>query len=103
MLLLFSTGVPLLYTGVLALLCNEVNQLYVYMHPLLLGLPSHPFAYILVITEHQAELSVLYSSFPRTIYFTHHSVYVANLISQGISPSPSPMPTHLLSMSTFLF
>ena len=34
--------------------------------------PSHPSRFI---TEHQAELPVLYSSFPLTIYFAHGSDY----------------------------
>ena len=52
----------------LFLLYNEVNQLYVYLYPLPLGPPSLPPTY--VITEHRAELLVLYSRFPLAIYFT---------------------------------
>ena len=35
-----------------------------------------------LITEHQAELPVLYSSFPLAICFTHGSVYMSMLLSQ---------------------
>ena len=45
-----------------------------------------------VITEPRAELSVLYSSFPLAIYFTHGTVHVSVLISQIFSPFPSPSP-----------
>ena len=74
------------------LLYNEVNQLYVYLYPLPLGPPSPPtpFPPIQVITEHRAELPVLYGRFPLAIYFTHGSVFMSNLISQFIPPSPQP-------------
>ena len=44
-----------------SLLYNTVNQLYVYIHPLL-GPPS--YIPIPLITEHWAELPALYNSFP---------------------------------------
>ena len=45
--------------------------------PLLLGLPAQtPTPPFQVVTEHQAEFPVLYSSFPLVIHFTHSSVYV---------------------------
>ena len=49
------------------------------MYPLPLGPPSHllPIPALYVITEHQAELPVLYSSFPLAIYFTHGSIYIS--------------------------
>ena len=50
------------------------------------------------ITEHQAELPVLYSNFPLAVYFIPGSVYMSRLISQFIPPSPSPHP-----MSTYPF
>ena len=59
---------------------------YVYSYTLsLLDLRPKP----LVITAHQAELPVLYSSFPLAMYFTHGSVYMSILISQLIPPCPS--------------
>ena len=64
------------------LLYNEVNQLYVYIYPLPLEAPSHtlipPFW---VITEHRAELPVLYSSSPRALCFTHGRLYISMLLS----------------------
>ena len=41
--------------------------------------PVPPFS---IIAEHAAELSVLYSSFPLAICFTHDSVFMSNLIFQ---------------------
>ena len=74
------------------LLYTEVNQLYVYIYPFPLGSPSHPpppsHPSIQVITEHRAELPVLYSRFPLAIYFTHGSVFMSDLITQFIPPSP---------------
>ena len=57
------------------LLYSKVNQLYVYIYRLPLGFLSHPtpIPSLQVITEHRAELPVLYSSFPLAIYFTHGS------------------------------
>ena len=43
-----------------------------------------------VITEHQAGLPVLYSSFPLASYFSHNSVYLSMLLSQFVLPSSSP-------------
>ena len=44
---------------------------------------------IWVTTEHQAELCVLYRSFPLAVCFTHGSVFMSILISQFVPPSPS--------------
>ena len=74
------------------LLYNEVNQLYVYIYPLPLEPPSPPIPPRQVITEHRAELPVLYSRFPLAICFTHGSVCMSVLISQFVPPSPSPHP-----------
>ena len=54
------------------LLYNKVNQPYVNTHPLPLGFPSHPLpsSPSQVISEHRAELPVLYSGFPFTILHT---------------------------------
>ena len=49
---------------------------YIYV-PCLLSLPpTLPISLLWVITEHWAELPVLYSSFPRAIYFMHSNVYI---------------------------
>ena len=59
------------------LLYNKVSQLCVCIYPLPLELPSaHPIPPLWVITEHQAEFPVLYSSFPQAIYFVCGSVYM---------------------------
>ena len=50
-----------------------------------------PTLLILVITEHRAELPVLYSSFPLALHFTQSSLYMAMLLSQFVPPSPSPL------------
>ena len=51
------------------LLYNEVDQPSAYTYPLPFGPPSHPFIPpIWVITEHQAELPVLSSSFPGVVF-----------------------------------
>ena len=70
-----------------------MNQLYVYTCPLPLEPPSRTLVPPLwVITEHRAELPVLYSSFPLAICFTHGDVYInmSTLLCQAIPPSPSP-------------
>ena len=72
--------------------------------PSLLKLPPpHPTH----LGHHRAprgELPVLYSRFPLALYFTHGSVFMSNLISHFIPPSPSPaVSTRLFSVSAFLF
>ena len=64
---------------------NKVNQLFVYVYPLL---SLHP------APHHRAEISVLYSSFPLAICFTHGSVYMSLLLSQFAPPSPFPCCVH---------
>ena len=61
------------------------KYIYVYIPslsslPLLPPLP-HPSK---VVTEHQAEIPVLYSRFPLAIYFTLGSVYMSVLLSQFV-------------------
>ena len=74
------------------LLYNNVNQLYVYTCPLPLEPPSRTLVPLLwVITEHRAELPVLYSSFPIAIYFTHNT-HMPVLLSQFI---PFPFLSHV--------
>ena len=82
---------------------NIHMYMYIYIYPLPLGPPSPHIPPIQVITEHQAELPVLYSRFPLTICFTHGSVYMSILISQFVTPSSSPLvSTCLFSMSSSL-
>ena len=92
---------------------NNMSQPYVYIYigvhihlVALLSLPPtpHPIPPLLVITEHQAELSASYSKFPPAIYLIHDNAYVSMLLSQFVPPPPSPaVSTSLLSMSTSLF
>ena len=81
-----------------------ISCMYTYIPSLLHLPPTLPIPPLWVITEPWAELPVMYSRFPLAIYFTHGSVFMPNLISQFIPPSPSsPMSTRLFSMSVFLF
>ena len=61
-----------------------MNQLYI--SPLRPEHPSLPQNFLYAITEHRAELPVLYSRLPLAIYFTHGSVYTSISISQFIPP-----------------
>ena len=71
------------------------------LYPLPLGPPSHPpHPTPVVLTKHQADLPVLYSSFPLAICFTHGNVYMSMLLSQFVPPSPSP---YAPAVSTSLF
>ena len=71
------------------LLYNKVDQVYVYICPLLLEplshSPSHPLGHL----ENWAELPVPHSSFPLAM---HHSVCAPVMLSRLIPPSPSPLP-----------
>ena len=74
------------------LLYNEVNQLFVYIHPSLLDRsPSIPIPPIQVITEHRAELLVLYGSFP-LLSVLHMVVYICQSSSPDLYPPPLPPP-----------
>ena len=86
------------------LLYNKENQLYGYIYLSLLDLPPTPTVPpILVITEHQAELPVLLSTFPLAIYFTHGSVYMSIPVSPFIPhPLPSTLSTHPFSVTASL-
>lgn len=84
--------------------CVGMNQ-HMYIHTSsLLGLPSRLSPLCQFITEHRAEIPVIYSSFPRAICFTHGSGYIPTLLSQFAPPSPSPaLSTSSFSMFTVLF
>ena len=73
-----------------------MNQLFVYLYPLPLGPPSHP-PHPTHLGHHSTELSSLcYTSrFPLAICFTHGSVFMSNLISQFVPPSPCPPCVHM--------
>ena len=66
----------------------NMNQPKVYMCPALLDLPptSHPIPPHRVVTQHQAELPVLYSNSPLVIYCTWDDVYISLLLSPFVPP-----------------
>ena len=76
------------------LLYNKVNQLYVYIYShissLLSSLPPSLSTPLQVVTKHQIDLPVLYSSFPLAIHFTFGSVNMSLLLSHFVPASPSP-------------
>ena len=104
-LLYFIIGVSLLYDVVLVSAVNKVNQLYVYIDPFPLDLPSCPhIPPISVITEHEAELLVIYYSFPIATDFTRDGVYMSGLLSRFVPPALShPVSTCPFPMSVSLF
>ena len=51
---------------------------------------STPIPRLQIITEHWAELPVLYSSFPLAVHFTCGSVYMLMLLCQFVPPPLSP-------------
>ena len=74
----------MLYNVVLVSYSN-MNQPQVHMYPLSLKSPSQhtPIPPLEVVTEHQAELPLLYTL---ACCFTHGSVYISMLLSQFIPP-----------------
>ena len=78
------------------LLYNKVNQLYIYIYPHISSLlclpPTLPIPPLKVVTKHRADLPVLRSCFPLTIYFTFGSVYMSMLLSHFVPAYPSPSP-----------
>ena len=68
------------------LLDNEVSQPYVCLLSLPLTTPSHPPGH----HRAQAELALLYTSFPPAACFTHGRAYMSTLLSQFIPSFPSP-------------
>ena len=111
----------LFYWRIIALQCcgglcstsSWVSHIYMYKHIYiyiyislspLFSLPPPPSPLLSIITEHQAELLVLCSYFPRASYLPHGSVYMSTLLSQSVPPSPSPTTsTNLFSMSASPF
>ena len=90
------------------LLYNKVNQLYVYIYPLIPSLFSLPLTLpippLQVVTKHRADLPVLCSSFPLAIYFTFGRVHMSMLLSYFVPASPShPVSSILFSTSASLF
>ena len=67
---------------------NAVNRKYIYALPQSLSPAPHPISPFQVITEHRAELPMLYSRFPLITCFTRDSVHKSLLLSQFVSASP---------------
>ena len=70
-------------------LCNQQCDSTINIHTFPPSWAS--FQPLLVITAYQAELPMLYSSFPLAISFTHGSIYVLMLLYQFVPPSRSPI------------
>ena len=102
---LFLIGGQLFYSVMLASATQQHNSgLSIHMSPLQ-KFPSTPYPIPLlqVVTEHNVELSVIYSNLPLAIHFTHGNVYDPMLLSQFIQPSPSlSLSISLFSMSASL-
>ena len=80
--------------NVVFLLCNKVNQLYVYIHPLPLWPSCHPT--LEVVTERWAELPVLHVG-SHWLSVSHVVGYICQLYLLSLPQSPLParvcMPT----------
>ena len=79
------------------LLCNKVNQLYIYICPISLPScislpPTLPIPPLQVVTKHQADLPVLCSCFPLAIYFIFGGAYMPMLFSHFLPVYPSLSP-----------
>ena len=80
------------------LLCNKVNQLYIYIYPHIPSLlhlpPTLPIPPLQVVTKPRADLPVLCSCFLLAICFTFGSVYMSMPLTHFVPayPSPSPCP-----------
>ena len=82
---------------------KRISHIHSYIPPLRppsQGAPPNPPLW--VITEHGAELPVLFSRFPLAICCTHGSLYMSVLIAQCVPPSPSLPGAHVHSLQTIL-
>ena len=77
--------------------CTKSSYVYAYI-PSLLSTPPLRIPAIWFITEHQAELPVLYISFPLALYFTHGGVYVNNT-SPVRATLPFPCYIHISNIA----
>ena len=75
------------------LLYNKVNQLYICIYPHVLSIlrlpPTLPIPPLWVVTEHRADLPVLFTCFPLAIYFACGSVCVSMPPSHFVPAYPS--------------
>ena len=90
------------------LLCNKVNQLYIYIYPhisyLLRLPPTFPNPPLQMVTKHRADVHVLCGCLPLAIYFTFVSIYKFTSLSHFVPvyPSPSPCPqVHALCLHLY--
>ena len=93
------------FTVLCQFLLYNKNQLYVCNIPSLLSLlPTPTIPPLQVITEHRAELPVLYiQHFQLAVCFMHGSIYMSVLLSQFIPPSPSPPVSTVHSLCLCLY
>ena len=95
----------MLYNIVVASAIHQCKSVMIILYICsLLSLPPLRIPALSIITEHQAGLSVLHSSFPLAVRFRHNGVYLSMLPSQFVPPSPSPtVPTRPFSVSASPF
>ena len=82
----FRSLKKIFFNNVVFLLCNKVNQLYVYMYPFPLEPHSHPSR-----SSQNTELSSLcYAAASTTcLFYTWRCIYISTLVS-GLFPPPFP-------------
>ena len=101
----YLIGIYLLYNVVLVSAVQR-SESAICIHispPSWTSLPPPHIPPIQVITEHRAEIPVLYRRFPLAICFTHGSINMSILISQ-FNPLPSPtLCPHICSLHLHLY
>ena len=93
-----ATDTHLLYNVVLVSVVQQCESAVSILYHLPIEPPSHtpPIPPLQDITEYRAELPVLYSSFPRTIYFTYDYIYIHTYIYTHTYQSYSLNSSHPL-------
>ena len=102
---LFLIRGQLLYNVVLiSAIHQHESTIGIHNVPSLLNSLPHPPHPASRLTQHQVELSALYSNFPSPIHFTNGNVHTSMLLSQFTPPSPCPtMSVSLFNVSESLF
>ena len=91
------------YWTIIAVQCCPTGISYKYTHiPSLLSLPPRSIPPLWVVTEHQAELPLVYRSFPLASYFIHGICLPGNAALPVHSTLPSPTTARLFSVSATL-